>query len=326
MTALTASRLELPATSTATAEARPSFLGVLRGEFFKLSRQRVNWVLILGVVAITLLPYLYVIFLSNHAQILPQMQNPPQLFLYYFMSATLSLQRIFVGIFLMVATARLFGLEYQNGTIRILLARGVGRLELLSAKLVAMALAGLALLAVDLVLNGVGMVAMVQAVAGNLDPINALTSGFWTAAGVYILTVLVSMGVTILLAVAVTVVTRSLSFGLAGTLGWFAADNIGVLILLLIYRFTQNDFWLNITGYLLGPQLNNMAAVVVPALTITGTSPTGQVISHATAPLTLGISPLVNYDGTHALMTALIYGIVFAVAAVLVMWRRDVLE
>ena len=136
MTTVTASPA-LPATGAMSAEARPGFFGVLRGEFFKLTRQRINWMMILGVVGITLMPYLYVIFLSDHAQILQQMQNPPQLFLYYFMSATLGLQRVFVGIFLMVATARLFGLEYSNGTIRILLARGVGRLELLSAKLLA---------------------------------------------------------------------------------------------------------------------------------------------------------------------------------------------
>jgi hypothetical protein len=43
-------------------------------------------------------------------------------------------------------------------------------------------------------------------------------------------------------------------------------------------------------------------------------------------PLTMGIPPLVTYDGTHALLIALIYGVVFAGAAVLVMWRRDVLE
>ena len=302
MTTLTASRPGLPATNTAAAEARPRFMGVLRGEFFKLSRQRVNWVMALGIVGITIIPYLYAIFLFDHAQIQQEIQHPPQIFLYYFMSATLSLQRVFVGIFLLVATARLFGLEYQNGTIRILLARGVGRLELLFAKLLAMALAGLALFAIDLVLNAIGMVAMVRVDTGSLDPINALTSGFWTATGVYILTVLVSMGVSILLAGSVTVVTRSLSFGLAGALGWFAADNIGVLFLLPDRPLHPERLLDQSHGLSAWPELNSMPAVVVPALTITGTSPAGQVISQATPPLTLGIAPFVNYDGTHALM------------------------
>ncbi len=43
-------------------------------------------------------------------------------------------------------------------------------------------------------------------------------------------------------------------------------------------------------------------------------------------PLTLGIAPLVTYDGAHALLVALVYGTLFALVAALVMWRRDVLE
>jgi hypothetical protein len=133
------------------------------------------------------------------------------------------------------------------------------------------------------------------------------------------------MGVSILLAAAITSVTRSLTVGLAGALGWLAADNICVLLMYLIARFTQNDFWVNATGYLLGPELNVMPAVVVPPLTIT-TVFQGQVVSQAMRPLTMGTPPLVSYDGTHALLLTLAYGVVFAAAAVLVMWRRDVLE
>jgi ABC-type transport system involved in multi-copper enzyme maturation permease subunit len=325
MTTLVASRPTSSVGSSALPAARPTFLGVLRGELFKLTRQRLNYFLVLLVSAVALLPYVAAIFFVDRSQTLQSLQNPPQLFLFDFMSATLDLQRVFVGIFLLVATARMVGLEYQNGTIRVLLARGVGRLELLGAKLTAMALAGLALFAWGILLNAIGTVVMVRNIAGNFDPINALSADFWKSTGVMVLTVLISMGVSILLAASVTIVTRSLSFGLSGALGWFAADNIGVLFLLLIYRFTQNDFWINVSGYLLGPELNNMPATVVPWLTITGTIQ-GQVVSKATPPLTMGIPPLVNYDGAHALVIALVYGVVFAAAAVLVMWRRDVLE
>ncbi len=325
MTTLVASRPTSSVGSSAVPAARPTFLGVLRGELFKLTRQRLNWLLVLGVTGITLAPHIYFVFFSDHSAIQQQLQDPPQLFLYQTMGATLAIQRVFVGIFLLVATARMVGLEYQNGTIRVLLARGVGRLELLGAKLLAMTLVGLALFALGIVLNVIGTIIWVRDIAGNFDAFGALTGPFWTATGVDILAVLISMGATILLAASVTIVTRSLSFGLSGALGWFAADNIGVLFLFLIYRFTQNDFWINVTGYLLGPELNVMPAVIVPALTITGTIH-GQVVSKAQAPITMGIPPLVNYDGAHALVIALVYGVVFAAAAVLVMWRRDVLE
>jgi ABC-2 type transport system permease protein len=325
MTTLVASRPTSSVGSRALPAPRPTFLGVLRGELFKLTRQRLNWLLVLGVTGITLAPHIYFVFFSDHSAIQQRLQDPPQLFLYQTMAATLDLQRVFVGIFLLIATARMVGLEYQNGTIRVLLARGVGRLELLGAKLLAMTLVGLALFAWGIVLNVVGTTIWVRDIAGNLDAFNALTADFWKSTGVTVLTVLISMGVTILLAASIAVVTRSLSFGLSGALGWFAADNIGVLFLFLIYRFTQNDFWINVTGYLLGPELNVMPAVVVPALTITGTIQ-GQVVSRATPPLTMGITPFVNYDGAHALVIALVYGVVFAAAAVLVMWRRDVLD
>jgi ABC-type transport system involved in multi-copper enzyme maturation permease subunit len=325
MTTLIAAPPVSAVSGAAVAATRPSFFGILRGELYKLTRQRVNWFLLLVVSAVALLPYIAAVFFIDHSQTLKSMQNPPQLFLFDFMSATLDLQRVFVGIFLLVATARMVGLEYQNGTIRVLLARGVGRLQLLGAKLLAMTIAGLAVLAWGILLNVVATVVMVQDISGNLDPINALTADFWKSTGVMVLTVLISMGVSILLAASITIVTRSLSFGLAGALGWFAADNIGVLFMFLIYRFTQNDFWINATGYLLGPQLNTMPAAVVPALTITGVF-RGQVVSRPTPPLTIGISPFVTYDGTHALLTALAYAVVFAAAAVVVMWRRDVLE
>lgn len=325
MTTIVASQPATAVERAASAASRPTFFGILRGELFKLTRQRVNWFLALVCTAVALLPHGYFLFFSNHTNIAQQLQNPPQLFLFDTMSAVLDLQRVFVGVFLLVATSRMVGLEYQNGTIRILLARGVGRLQLLGAKLLAMALAGLALFAWGIVLNVVGTVVWVQVIAGNLDPINALTADFWQSTGVMALTVLISMAVSILLAASITIITRSLSFGLAGALGWFAADNIGVLFLFLIYRFTQNDFWINVGGYLLGPELNAMPGVVVPALTITANYQ-GHVVSRAMEPVSIGITPFVNYDGTHALLVALIYGVVFAAAAVLVMWRRDVLE
>ena len=45
--------------------------------------------------------------------------------------------RVFTSFFLLILTARVVGLEYQLGNIRVLLACGIGRLQLLFAKLLA---------------------------------------------------------------------------------------------------------------------------------------------------------------------------------------------
>lgn len=309
----------------------PTFLGVLRGELFKLSRQRLNWWLALGVGVVTVGVYIAALLYNvssndHHLSMQDTLRNPPQLFLWHLMGLALDFQRALVGIFVLIVTARMVGLDFQQGTLRILLARGVGRVQLLGAKLLAMALAGLALLAYGIVLNLLGALVAVRIIGGSLDAFTALSHAYWTGAGLFVLTVLVSVGVSILLAAALTIVTRSLSFGLAGALGWFAVDNVVLPIVLVVaYNLTGSAFWERVGTYLLGPELNLMPAVVVPKLSITATNG-GHLVSHPIPAFTLGTVPPIVYDGRHALTVALVYGMIFAVSAVLLLWRRDVLE
>ncbi|HEY7835128.1 MAG TPA: hypothetical protein VIG30_16245, partial [Ktedonobacterales bacterium] len=151
---------------------------------------------------------------------------------------------------------------------------------------------------------------------------SAITSKFWTDAGWYILTVAISMGATLLLGVAANVVGRSLAFGLGVGLIWFPADNIGTIIMSLIAQFTNNPFWNNITGFFLGPTLNVLPALIVPARVITG--PLGQTASKPAS--TLGIPPLVSVTSTQAILVIVGYCVVFAAIAIYLTWRRDVLE
>ena len=117
------------------------------------------------------------------------------------------------------------------------------------------------------------------------------------------------MDATILLVTAVTVIGRSLTFGLSIGLSWFAADNIGTVFMLLANRLTHNDFWLNVTGYFLGPILNNL--------------PTTFLSSKV---LTIGPPPLVQVDRTQSLLVILAYTLIFAIVALVLTWRRDVKE
>src|SRR6266487_2243978 len=196
-------------TTPALHSARPDFFGTVRGELFKISRQWTTWIVLVLLTGIIFLPYLIRLTVSNTKDAI---NHDTLAFLYGDMSNNLAILRAFAGFALIILTARVIGLEYQLGTIRVLLARGVGRLQLLSAKLLAIVIVALTLFAGGILLDGILTCALVAILTGSLNALNALTSTFWSNTWLYVLSVLISMGVTILLAAAVTVVGRSLSF------------------------------------------------------------------------------------------------------------------
>ena len=106
--------------------------------------------------------------------------------------------RVFTGFFLLILTARMIGLEYQLGTIRVLLSRGVGRLQLLFAKLLTVVIIALVLLVVGLALNYLLTLILVAGTTGNLHAFSAITPQFWSDTGTYILYILLNMGVPML--------------------------------------------------------------------------------------------------------------------------------
>lgn len=286
--------------------ATPSFFGIVRGELFKVSRQWMNWLMLLMLAGVMTLPYLVTFTVTGTKA---DIQGTPLHFLNNHIGSSLVVMRVFIGFFLLILTANVIGLEYQLGTIRILLARGVGKVQLLCAKLVTIVLLALLVFVGAVVLNSILLYATVFLIAGNVTAFNAITPAFWSDTQMYLLTVLISMGVTIVLATAVSVLGRSLAIGLSTALIWFPIDNFGTIFLLLAYRFTHNDFWTNVSAYLLGPNLNTMPASVVNP--------------HA---FVVGINPLVPVDGPHTLWVTLVYALIFIGVAFALMWRRDVKE
>ncbi len=296
----------LVAEQKSVAASRPSFFGIVRGEIFKVTRMWSIWISLVLILGIICLPYLITLAVKSQGDLLKQ---TPLQFFYDSMGQNLFVLRVFIGFFLLILTACVFGREYQLGTVRILLARGVGRLQLLFAKLLAVVVIALLVLFVALLLNVLLQALQITVLAGNFDGLKALNATFWHDIGVYMLTILISMGVTILLTVAMTAVGRSFVFGLSASLAFFPADNIGSVFMRLGYSLTHNDFWKNATAYFLGPNLNAMPASIIP-----------QRFSN------FGASPLVPVDGTHTLLVALAYGIFFLVAAIVLTWKRDVKE
>jgi ABC-2 type transport system permease protein len=288
------------------AARRPSFFGIVRGEIFKATRMWSIWISFVLMLGFVCLPYLITLAVKSQGDLLKK--NPLQFF-YDSVGQNLFVVRVFIGFFLLILTACVFGREYQLGTIRILLARGVGRLQLLFAKLLAVVMIALFVLLIALVLNALLSALQMIVLAGNFDGLKALNATFWHDTGIYMLTVLISMGVTILLTVALTALGRSFVFGLSASLAFFPADNIGSVFMRLGYLLTHNDFWKNATAYFLGPNLNAMPASIIP-----------QRFSN------FGASPLVEVNGTHTLVVALVYGVIFLVAAIVLTWKRDVKE
>jgi len=286
--------------------SKPSFLGIVSGEIFKVKHMLSVWIMLILMFGAVCFPSLVTLAVPSQGTAL---KTTPLAFLYSSVSINLFVLRVFIGFFLLILTANVFGREYQLGTVRILLARGIGRLQLMFAKLLAVVIIALATFAVGLLLNVLLQFLQMGVLAGNFDALKVLDAEFWHNIGIYVLTVLISMGTTILLTLAMTSIGRSLAFGLSASLAFFPADNIGTVFMLLGNRLTHNDFWLNITAYFLGPNLNMMATAIVPT----------RFASYAS-------SPLVKVDGTHTLLVALAYSAIFAAVAIFLTWKRDVKE
>jgi len=173
--------------------SKPSFFGILGGELFKISRQWIVWVMLVLLAGVIALPYIITLTVPD---VKATIDHTPLLFLTNRITQNLAILRVFIGIFLLVLTAFVIGLEYQLGTIRILLARGVGRLQLLTAKLLAVVIIALGVLIVGILYNILLMSSLLLIMVGNLNAYNAITPDFWSLAQQYTLTVLVSMGVT----------------------------------------------------------------------------------------------------------------------------------
>lgn len=297
--------------------ARPSFFGLVRGEFFKVLRQWTTWILLAMLLGVIVLPY---IIETLRPRLQADITSAPLTFFYDQLGIGLSVVRVFTGFFLLIITARLIGQEYQLGTIRVLLGRGVGRLQLLFAKLLTMAIIGVILLVVGIAINYLLTMALVAGVSGNLNAYSHLTSQFWSDAGVYVLYILLNMGVSILLAAAAAVIGRASVFGISAAIAFFPIDNFLTVIMMLAFRVTANDFWLNLTAYFLGPNLNQMPV----ALT------NNRVSSIGFGPLNLPDSSHVVHgtivDGTHTLVVAAVYAVIFAATAIWLTWKRDVQE
>lgn len=297
------------ATAVAERAPRPSFLGVMRGEWIKLSRQWTFWIM-LGLMVGGYI--LFTMVLAGGGRVSERVKVEPLAVLYTISQSDLFLLRVFWGMMLIIMTARLIGMEYSGGTIRVLLARGVGRLQLAFAKLSVIALVALIGGALLLTFAAVCDVIALQATIGNLDVMKMADATFWANTRAYGASVLVSMGVSILLAAAVTTATRSLAAGLSVSIAWFPVDNFSLLLLVLGDKLTHWDFWSLLSGDFLGLNLNAMPTKLL-------SDPSLSVVNSFLVPLT-------PVTAQHTLLIAGIYAAAFLVVTIVLTALPDVKE
>lgn len=293
----------------ATHELRPSFIGLMRGEWIKVSRQWSFWIMV-GLMAVGYL--LFTLVLTAGGRLSDRISVAPLQVLYTFMESTFFLLRVFWGMMMIIVTARLIGMEYSGGTIRILLARGVGRLQLLGAKLSVIALITLIGGALLVTFSFLITLLAVRVNVGSLDVLNAANATFWADTRAYIGTVLVSLGVSILMAAAVTTATRSLAAGLSIAIAWFPVDNFSIILLILADRLTGWDFWSLLSGDFLGLNLNQMPTAVL-------SNPQFSAIGSFLVPLT-------PVTGAYTLLVAGVYAVAFIAVMVALTVIPDVKE
>jgi ABC-2 type transport system permease protein len=286
---------------------RPSFFGAVRAEANKVSHQLSFWLMIVGgfvLLGISLVAFTTIGSLPSTAR------TDPNTFLRQMFDVYGTIFQIGSGIVLLIVGSRLIAMEYSSGTIRIAYARGVGRLQLLLAKMVLLAIIGIGLLVGYLVVVGAIVAALYATWTGGLaglSPNAALQQDF----GYWLLVQGMSMGIVILLTAAVAGLGRSLAFAMAASLAFFPVDNFLVGIMALTARATGHDSpWRNITEYLLGPNLNVVLNAIEP----------DHLARSAFAP------PLNPVDGQHALLVIGAWALLFAVIAIGRAVRPDVLE
>jgi ABC-2 type transport system permease protein len=288
--------------------ARPSFPGAVRSELLKIGHQGLTWAL-LGAFALGTATVMIAIAAGGAAR--DALGHDPRAFYFTYLSAMQQLFDTGSGLFLLVASARLVSMEYGSGTIRIVLARGTGRLGLLAAQYAALAISALLLLAGFAVVSAAFLGALVLAWHGSLDPIASLPAVAWTDTGLSVLVAGASMAVCILLGTAAAAVGRSVAFAVGVAMAFFPADNFGTVVMLLVSRLTHQDLWPKLTQYFLGPVLNQLPA----------TLESDHRVEAAFAPI---LVQSVAAPRLWAVVGA--YSLVFLVAAVVLTWRRDVLH
>jgi hypothetical protein len=192
----------------------------------------------------------------------------------------------------------------------------MGRIRLLLAKLGAIFIFGLIVLAVALIIHAALLVLALQLNQGSLNDLAGLPSFYFSDTFANVATLIANLAVNILFAATLATLGRSLALGLSVALPYFLVENIATSILTAVAFGTGNHAWHDATGYFLGENLSALTSQLIPAR---GFNFEGQ----ANGPAGPTGFP---FDGTHAIVMTAAYAAIFLGASLLLVKQRDVTQ
>ena len=205
-------------------------------------------------------------------------------------------------VLIMILAASVIGSEYGWGTLRMTLAKGTGRWQLLTSKLILVLLVGAGGFIIIALTAAVSSLAAASLVAD--DGLGLADSGQWSTVAVMFGKAIYGLIPYLVLALFLTVLTSSSSMGIAISLSYYFTESILVGILGGMF-----DWFSTVTNFLLGP--NIIAWMTEPEVQATGSD--AALFAHQDLPSQL-----------HAFLVVAGYMVIIATASFLLFQRKDI--
>lgn len=225
------------------------------------------------------------------------------------------------GMFIAAALGGLaFGSEFSNGSIRLILSRGVNRAAYLLSKYVALTIVCLVLVLASLLLSVVltSLLILFHQPAPTLLGLDGPTLQvvFSVCVGSY-----ESFVFCLLFGSALALVARSAAFGMAGSFAYLIGEDIAAQILPVLGRALHTQLGTQIVSVLYTTNLNAFYADMLPTLLAQGLDRLDGVV--ACTPVD---GACIAASPTQSLLVTLVWGLVLAGVSTVLFLKRDVLQ
>ena len=192
------------------------------GEWDKIRRRRIHW-LLLGLIVVITQATLWGIYVAYHVSAEPSEDMLSAFTMPSSISFVAAFPELLFPPFMILATT-VIGMEYSWGTLRSTIVRGVGRWQLIGGKLIMLMVAGIAAIVVMAVLA-----AIASLLAGVIPPAEegsrfAGDAGEWLDTVIALVKLVYIMAPYIALAVFLAVWTQSTAGGIALSMSYYVVE------------------------------------------------------------------------------------------------------